>query len=99
MNRKINGKGREYDYHGKVEFKKEFLNGYRNGIGKEFYEGQLIFEGEYLNGERKGKGKEYYTNANLKYKDGNGQIEEYNYDGEFIFEGEYINGKRCNGKV
>ena len=41
-------------------FEKEFVNGKRNGKGKEFYQGKLIFEGEYLNGERL-KGKEYFN--------------------------------------
>ena len=42
-------------------FLEEYLNGKRNGKGKEYDEfGELIFEGEYLNGQRNGKGKEYY---------------------------------------
>ena len=41
-------------------FKGEYLNGKRNGKGKEFnYNGELIFDSEYLNGERNEKGKEY----------------------------------------
>ena len=44
----------------KEEFKGEYLNGKRNGKGKEYDKfGKLIFEGEYINGERNGKGKEY----------------------------------------
>ena len=56
-----------------LEFEGEYLNGERDGIGKEYdnSNGKLVFEGEYLNGERNGKGKEY------------------NYDGNLIFEGEY----------
>jgi len=39
-------------------FEGEYLNGERNGKGKEYKcEGKLKFEGEYLNGERNGKGK------------------------------------------
>ena len=38
---------------------RRYLNGERNGKGKEYDKGKLIFEGEYLNGERHGKGKEY----------------------------------------
>ena len=38
----------------------EYLNGKRNGKGKEYYNNnQLKFEGEYLNGKRSGKGIEY----------------------------------------
>ena len=41
-------------------FEGEYLNGERNGKGKEYsYDGKLKFEGEYLNGKRHGKGKEY----------------------------------------
>ena len=50
---------------------KEYLNGERNGKGKEFSKnGKLKFEGEYFNGERNGKGKEYYhlTTSLIKAK-------------------------------
>ena len=30
-----NGKGKEFDYDGKLIFEGEYLNGKRNGIGKE----------------------------------------------------------------
>ena len=41
-------------------FEGEYLNGNRNGKGKEYmYNGNLIFEGDYLNGKRNWKGKEY----------------------------------------
>ena len=55
--------GREYDgYNNKLLFEGEYLNGERNGKGKEigtFF--SITFEGEYLNGKRNGKGKEYYS--------------------------------------
>ena len=55
-----NGKGKEYDKHGKLEFEGEYLNGLKNGKGKEYDKyGLLKFEGEYINGRRKGQGKEY----------------------------------------
>ena len=42
-------------------FKGEYLNGKRNGKGKEYdYDNVLIFDGEYLNGKRNGEGKEYF---------------------------------------
>ena len=60
-------------------YKGEFLNGKRNGKGKEYdYEGNLIFEGEYLY-RFKRKGKEYL----------NGKLE---YEGEFKFNRKW-NGK------
>ena len=51
----------DYYNNGKLEFEGEYLNGKRNGKGKEYddFDGRLIFEGEYLNGKRHGKGKEY----------------------------------------
>jgi len=64
-------------------FEGEYLNGKKNGNGKELYDnGILKFEGRYLNGEKwDGKGIEYY------------------YDSEKLkFEGEYKNGKK-NGKA
>ena len=43
---------------GKIKFEGEYLNGKRNGKGKEYNnDGKLIFAGEYLNGKRKRKGK------------------------------------------
>ena len=40
--------------HSKLYFEGEYLNGTRNGKGKEYdYNGKLIFEGEYLNGWKK----------------------------------------------
>ena len=47
---------KNYEY---LKFDGEYLNGQRNGKGKEYYEGNLKFEGEYLIGKRNGKGKEY----------------------------------------
>ena len=36
----------------KLEYEGEYLNGIRNGKGKEYYfNGKLKFEGEYLNGK------------------------------------------------
>ena len=56
----INGTGKvkEYDAYGILIFEGEYLNGKRNGKGKEYYNGKLVFEGEYLYDIRNGKGKE-----------------------------------------
>ena len=65
------GKGliKEYNYwNDKLIFEGEYLNGQRNGKGKEYDYGELIFEGEYLNGKRNGKGKEYDGNGNLIFE-------------------------------
>ena len=56
------GKGyiREFYEFGIIKFEGEFLNGEKNGKGKEYdILCGLIFEGEYLNNKKNGKGKEY----------------------------------------
>ena len=80
-----NGKVKEYnDYNDKLIFEGEYLNGKRNGKGKEYdQDSNLIFEGEYLNGQR-----------------WNGKSIEYDGLGSLMFEDEYINGKKIvNRKV
>ena len=70
MNDDINGIGKEYDeYMDKLEFEGEYLNGRRNGKGKEYYRnGKLKYEGEYLNDKRSGKGKEYNYDGKLEFE-------------------------------
>ena len=47
-------KEKKYDYVSNVIYEGEYLNGKRNGKGKEYYlNGKLKFEGEYLNGIRR----------------------------------------------
>ena len=99
------GKVQEYNIYGFLIFSGEYLNGFRNGKGKEYINGELIFEGEYLNGLRNGKGKEYDNDRLIfegEYLNGlrNGIGKEYEYDyryDEVLFEGEYFEGKRWNG--
>ena len=52
---------KEYDNLDHTKFEGDYINGERNGKGKEYYElmDSIIFEGEYLNGKRHGKGKDY----------------------------------------
>ena len=61
--------GKEYNsYNDDLIFEGEYLNGKRNGKGKEYdNEGNLIFEGEYLNGKRNGKEKKYNYDGQLLY--------------------------------
>ena len=76
------GKGfcKEYDdlFTDILKYEGGYLNGERNGEGKEYYffSDIIKFEGEYLDGKRNGKGIEY------------------NKDGSIRFKGEYINGRR-----
>ena len=62
--------GREYNsYSDKLIYEGEYLNGKRNGKGKEYdnYFG-TIYEGEYLNGKRNGKGKEYHRTGEIIFE-------------------------------
>ena len=73
-----NGKGQEYNvYDNNLIYEGEYLNGERNGMGKEFdnFE-KLIFEGEYLKGKR-------WNGEYIKYYDKN----------TISFQGVYKNGK------
>ena len=47
-----NGKVKEYFDYKHLRFESEYLNGKRNGKGKEYFGTILIFDGEYLNGKR-----------------------------------------------
>ena len=59
--------GKEYDaYNDNLIFEGEYLNGKRNGKGKEYKYGKLIFKGDYLNGKKYGKGKEYDDYGSIK---------------------------------
>ena len=80
----------------------EYLNGKRNGKGKEYYKnGKLIFEGEYLNGKKwEGKGYNFLNNDIYdiyEIKKGRGWLKEYDNVKLRIYEGGYLNGLR-NGK-
>ena len=91
---------KEYELlYGELEFEGEYLNGKRNGKGKEYYyNNKLRFEGEYLNGQIwNGKGYDPFNNIVYELKDGKGLIKDYNNKNKLSFEGEYLNGKR-NGK-
>ncbi len=97
------GKGKEYAFYGNLIYEGEYLNGVKNGKGKENIENKLFFEGEYLNGKRwNGTIKiikiDFYGNISvfegeLKEEQKHGKGKEYDYD-RLIFEGEYFCGKR-----
>ena len=74
-------------------FEGEYLNGKRNGEGKEYdKDGRLIFEGEYLL-NRKWNGKSYDNKGNILYEliDGNGKVREFN---KMYYEGDYFHGEK-----
>ena len=99
LNRKKNGKGKEYDNNGKIIFDGEYLKGEKHGKGKEYYNhGNVLFEGEYINGKR-WNGIGYYT-SNIKayeLKGGEGLVKEYDNQCRLIFEGKYLNGEKWDG--
>ena len=86
-----------------LRYKGEYLNGKKNGKGKEYdINGKLIYEGEYLNGKmKKGKNNKnhlheyvsYSLEGNLKNGLLNGIVKEYE-ERQLIFEGEYLNVKK-----
>ena len=96
----IDGKGWVKNYsQDTLIYEGEYLNGEKNGIGKEYnYHNELEFEGEYLNGQKNGKGKEFSNNLVIfegEYLYGEKiRGKEYDNNGNIIFEGEYINGIR-----
>jgi len=84
-------KGKKLHPLGALIYEGEFLNGERNGKGKELGLNTLKFEGEYLNGKRNGKGKEYYDRNIIKFegeylkgKRWNGK--KYDYDKNILYE-------------
>ena len=80
-------------------FEGNFLNGKKNGKGKEYNKNHdIIFEGIYLN-DIKMSGNGYDENGNniLKIEE-DGKGKEYYDNGNIQFEGEYLNGKKWNGK-
>ena len=95
MKMELKEKGEEYK--GQLKFEGEYLNGERNGKGKEYYSnGKLKFEGEYLNGKREGKGKEYFKDGTIKfegeyYNGKNGIEKEVNIEKEIKIQIEFLN--------
>ena len=77
---------KELQKKGDLIFEGEYLNGLRNGKGKEYWNTKLIFEGEYLYDYRL-KGK-YYINERLEY------------EGDYLYNKKY-NGKGydANGNI
>ena len=94
------GRGSIKEYNkGELKFEGDYVNGERNGMGKEYNDkGELIFEGEYLNGLKNGKGKEYHDNGELKFEGHylyNHKLKGREYNNELLeYEGEYFNELR-----
>ena len=97
LNKKRNGKGKEYNINGDLIFEGDYLNGKRyNGKGIEFYKnGNIYCEKDYLNGKLNVKIYDYFSSKLIcETKEGEGIIKEFNNFGKLIFEGKYLNGVR-----
>ena len=97
-----NGKGvvkEYYNFPQEIKIEVEYLNGKRNGKGKEYYcGGNLKFEGEYINDKRwNGKYYNVLNNTYCELKNGKGFIKIYYNNNQIRFEGEYLKGEK-NGK-
>ena len=92
---KGNGKVREYSKFGVLIFDGEYLNGKKNGKGKQFnrFNGNLVFEGEYLNGKQwTGKGNDK-NNTFIELNNGKGIYKEFFSDGQIKNECEMTDGE------
>ena len=103
----INGYGKEIKLESmETIFKGQYLNGKRNGKGKEKIVNSITYKGEYLNGKKNGKGKEYFNDSKKIIFEGeylNGKrwkekLKEYYKTDILKLTGEYINGE-INGNV
>ena len=97
-----NGHIKQFWGNGKLNFEGEYLNGKRNGKGKEYDDDIIMYEGEYLNGMKHGRGKEN-NHKGFLYFDGeylyNYKIKgKYYLKGNLEFEGEFLYDNKFNGK-
>ena len=99
------GKGNVKLYYNsnQIEYDGEYLNGEKNGKGKEYYYDEL-YKGEFLNGLKHGKFKIYdiffkelIFKGEYLYDKKHGNGIEYFLGGNKMFEGYYLNGKKWNG--
>ena len=88
---------------GELGFEGEYLNGERNGKGKEYIRGILVFEGEYINGKKIGKGKQYYNYDGKLIFEGT-YVYEFKLEGKLYmnkkleFEGKFLYERKYDGK-
>ena len=81
-----NGYMNSYNFFDIKIFEGEYINGFKNGKGKEYYEsGSIKFQGEFFYNLRNGDGKEFYENGKILS------------EGEYLF-GKKWNVKEYNEK-
>ena len=83
----------------KIKYEGEYVNGIKEGKGKEYLGDKLLFEGVYKQGKRwNGNGIEYYGGKIVFegiYNEGkkwDGKGKEYDHNDKLTFEGEYKEG-------
>ena len=98
--------GKEYlGENGNLLYEGEYINGKRNGKGKEYNsEEQLEYEGDFKNGKKEGIGKAYSKGSILiyegEYKNGirNGKGKTFK-EGKVFFDGEFLDDELFKGKT
>ena len=91
-----NRKVKEYDDYGRLKFEGEYSNNEKIN-GKEYYNnGKIRFEGEYKNKNKKmWNGQIYDVNGKAYiFKNGYGNVKEYDIFSDLDFEGELKNGEK-----
>ena len=90
------GKVKEYNKNNELIFEGEYLNGKRNGMGKEFFNEEFNFDFKLLNENKKEKVTDKLVFKG-EYSNGerNGKGKEY-FNGKLVFEGEYLKGNKWN---
>ena len=53
------GNGKEYGFSNDLIYEGNYVDGYQEGMGKEFNGSKIIYEGEYYRRNRHGKDKKY----------------------------------------
>ena len=92
-----NGKGKFYNYKGKIKYEGDFMGGKYMGIGKYIYDNENYYIGQFINGKKYGKGKIYNKKGNMIYE-GHFIDNKPEGIGKYIFEnGDYYIGPFKNG--
>ena len=85
-------------------YKREVINGLRNGYGILYYKnGNIMYEGDFVNDKAEGNGKYYWENGEYyigQFKNGlkHGKGIEYYANGNIKYEGNFIDGKFVGNK-
>ena len=96
LNGERNGKGKEYDFNGVLDFEGEYLNDKRNGKGKEYKSGMILnSENRDYNNNKEKKGDLIFEG---EYLYGHRKLGKEYENKKLIYEGEYLYERKWNGK-